>query len=53
MMAYNLKRSINLSGNYYNNALTESFFQLLKRERIKKRNYKNRQKAKVVILDNV
>jgi len=40
-------------GNCHDNAVAESFFQLLKRERIKKRIYKNREDAKADIFDYV
>ena len=40
-------------GNCHDNAVAESFFQLLKRERIKKRIYKNREEAKADIFDYV
>ena len=33
-------------GNCYDNAVAESFFQLLKRERIKRRTYKKREAAR-------
>jgi putative transposase len=33
-------------GNCYDNAVAGSFFQLLKRERIKKKTYKDREKAR-------
>jgi len=40
-------------GNCYDNAVTESFFQLLKRERIKRKIYKNREEARRDIFDYI
>jgi len=40
-------------GNYYDNAVAESFFQLLKRERIKRRIYKNREEARKDIFNYI
>ena len=40
-------------GNCHDNAVAESFFQLLKRERIKRKKYKNREKAKEDIFDYI
>lgn len=53
MTAHNLKSSMSRRGNCHDNAVAESFFQLLKRERIKKRIYKNREEAKADIFDYV
>lgn len=39
--------------NCHDNAVAESFFQLLERKRIKKRVYKDREEAKADILDYV
>ncbi len=38
-------------GNCYGNAVAESFFQLLKRERIKRKTYKDREAARQDIFD--
>ena len=43
---HNLVCSMSRRGNCYDNAVAESFFQLLKRERIKRRIYKNREEAR-------
>lgn len=40
-------------GNCYDNAVAESFFQLLKRERIKKKNYGTRDEARSYISDYI
>ena len=40
-------------GNCHDNAVAESFFQLLKRERIKKKNYGTREEARVDIFDYI
>lgn len=44
--SHNLSCSISRRGNCYDNAVAESFFQLLKRERIKRKIYKNREEAR-------
>jgi putative transposase len=46
LKSHNLKCSMSRRGNCYDNAVAESFFQLLKRERIKRKIYKNRDKAR-------
>ena len=40
-------------GNYHDNAVTESFFNLLKRERIRRRTYKMREEAGQDVLDYI
>ena len=40
-------------GNCHDNAVVESFFQLLKRERIKRRIYSNREAARVDIFNYI
>ncbi len=40
-------------GNYHDNAVAESFFQLLKRERIKKKIYGTREEARSDIFDYI
>jgi len=40
-------------GNYHDNAVAESFFQLLKRERIKKKIYSTRDDARADIFDYI
>ena len=44
--AHNLEISMSRRGNCYDNAVAESFFQLLKRERIRRRIYMNRDEAR-------
>lgn len=46
LKAHNLVGSMSRRGNCYDNAVTESFFQLLKRERIKRRIYADREEAR-------
>ena len=41
-----LQLSMSRRGNYHDNAVTESFFQLLKRERIRKQAYATREVAR-------
>lgn len=50
---HNLEPSMSRRGNCYDNAVAESFFQLLKRERIKRRAYKNREDARSDIFDYI
>lgn len=50
---HNLSLSMSRRGNCHDNAVAESFFQLLKRERIKRRKYKSREKAKEDIFDYI
>ncbi len=40
-------------GNCYGNAVAESFFNLLKRERIRRRTYKTRAEARQDVFDNI
>lgn len=53
LKAHNLEPSMSRRGNCYDNAVAESFFQLLKRERIKRRTYKNREEARSDIFDYI
>jgi len=50
---HNLEQSMSRRGNCYDNAVAESFFQLLKRERIKRRTYKDRDDARRDIFDYI
>ena len=43
---HNLTQSMSRRGNCWDNAVAESFFNLLKRERIRRRNYKTREEAR-------
>lgn len=49
----NLEGSMSRRGNCHDNAVAESFFQLLKRERIKRRVYSNRDDARRDIFDYI
>jgi putative transposase len=40
-------------GNCYNNAVAESFFQLLKRERVRRKTYPDREEARREIFDYI
>jgi putative transposase len=51
--AHNLEHSMSRRGNCYVNAVAESFFNLLKRERIRRRAYKTRAEARQDILDYI
>jgi putative transposase len=53
LKTHNLEPSMSRRGNCYDNAVAESFFQLLKRERIKRRIYKNRDDARRDIFDYI
>lgn len=53
LKTHNLEPSMSRRGNCYDNAVAESFFQLLKRERIKRRTYKNREEARSDIFDYI
>lgn len=53
LKTHNLICSMSRRGNCYDNAVAESFFQLLKRERIKKKIYKNREAAKTDIFNYI
>ncbi|NHQ84861.1 IS3 family transposase [Iodobacter sp. HSC-16F04] len=46
LRAHNLKPSMSRRGNCHDNAVAESFFQLLKRERIKRQTYRDREEAR-------
>lgn len=50
---HNLEASMSRRGNCHDNAVVESFFQLLKRERIKRKIYKNRDEARQDIFDYI
>lgn len=43
---YNLEHSTSRRGNCHDNAVAESFFNLLKRERIRRKTYRNRDEAR-------
>ncbi len=46
---HNLSLSMSRRGNCHDNAVVESFFKLLKRERIKRKKYKNREKLRKIL----
>jgi putative transposase len=52
-MNHGLEGNMNRRGNWHNIAVAESFFQLLKRERIKRRRYVTRSKARADIFDYI
>lgn len=51
--AHNLEQSMSRRGNCHDNAVAESFFQLLKRERVRRRIYANRDEARQDIFDYI
>jgi putative transposase len=53
LKSHNLICSMSRRGNCYDNAVAESFFQLLKRERIKRKTYKNREEARQDIFNYI
>jgi len=53
LKAHNLVCSMSRRGNCYDNAVAESFFQLLKRERIKRKTYKDREEARQDIFNYI
>ena len=53
LKAHNLESSMSRRGNCHDNAVAESFFQLLKRERIKRRIYSTRETARQDIFDYI
>jgi len=50
---HNLEHSMSRRGNCHDNAVAESFFNLLKRERIKRRTYKTRDDARRDVFDYI
>lgn len=53
LAANNLKGSMSRRGNCHDNAVAESFFQLLKRERIKRKTYGTRDEARSDVFDYI
>lgn len=51
--AHNLEHSMGRRGNCHDNAVAESFFNLLKRERIRRRTYKPREEARQDVFDYI
>jgi putative transposase len=53
LKAHNLEHSMSRRGNCHDNAVAESFFNLLKRERIRRRNYTTRDEARQDVFDYI
>ena len=53
LKAHKLEHSMSRRGNCHDNAVAESFFSSLKRERIRRRTYKNRQQARQDVFDYI
>ena len=53
LKAHNLEHSMSRRGNCHDNAVVESFFNLLKRERIRRRTYKTRGEARQDVFDYI
>lgn len=53
LTAHGIVCSMSRRGNCHDNAVAESFFQLLKRERIKRKVYTNREDAKADVFDYI
>jgi putative transposase len=53
LKSHNLGASMSRRGNCHDNAVAESFFQLLKRERIKRRIYADRNEARSDVFDYI
>lgn len=51
--AHNLEHSMSRRGNCHDNAVAESFFNLLKRERIQRRTCKTREEARQDVFDYI
>lgn len=53
LRAHNLEHSMSRRGNCHDNAVAESFFNLLKRERIRRRTYRTRDEARQDVFDYI
>ncbi len=53
LRAHNLEHSMSRRGNCHDNAVAESFFHLLKRERIRRRTYRTRELARQDVFDYI
>ena len=51
--AHNLEHSMSRRGNCHDNAVAESFFNLLKRERIRRKTYRTRDEARQDVFDYI
>ncbi|PSK85932.1 integrase-like protein [Limimaricola soesokkakensis] len=53
LKAHNREHSMSRRGNCHDNAVAESFFNLLKRERIRRRTYRTREEARRDVFDDI
>ncbi len=53
LRAHNLQHSMSRRGNCHDNAVAESFFNLLKRKRIRRRTYRSREEARRDVFDYI
>ena len=53
LRAHNLEHSMSRRGNCHDNAVAESFFHLLKRERIRRRTYRTRKDTRQDVFDYI
>ncbi len=53
LRAHNLEHSMSRGGNCHDNAVAESFFNLLKRERIRRRTYRTHEEARQDVFDYI
>jgi len=53
LKAHNLEHSMSRRGNCHDNAVAESFFNLLKRERVRRKTYKTRAEARQDVFDYI
>jgi len=53
LRVHNLEHSVSHRGNCHDNAVAESFFNLLKRERIRRRAYRTREEARQDVFDYI
>jgi len=53
LLSHNLEASMSRRGNCYDNAVAESFFHLLKTERIRRKTYKTRENARQDVFDYI
>ncbi len=53
LQTHNLEASMSRRGSCHDNAVAESFFQLLKRERIRRRTYRDRTEARQDVFDYI
>ncbi len=53
LKTHNLEHSMSRRGNCHDNAVVESFFNLLRRERIRRRTYKTRKEARHDVFDYI